>query len=167
VVGIEADWSWTGLKLKAIVPVVGPGGSTGVSSNAFGEIDVKDIVTVRGRIGYAATPSWLLYGTGGWAIAHLDYSGGWTCTFPDCGTTDVASLTSFSRNPSGWVAGAGTEYRWPGTGFVLGVAYFHYRLDAAATGSAIISRAESLCAAARLANAYRSPTLASMRSGRV
>jgi hypothetical protein len=92
--------------LRALTTARAPG------SNAFGDIDPKDIATIRGRPGFAPTPDWLLYGTWGGALANLDYNGGWTWGVPPCNKTSVRSPAS---------AGAGTEHRWPGTGFILGV----------------------------------------------
>ena len=72
--------------------------------------------TMRGRIGLAATPRVLLYGTGGLAYGHVSTSGSISATnvggFPgaDGGTfTPVAASFASSTTKVGWTAGAGVE----------------------------------------------------------
>ena len=66
VIGVEGDWSWTGLKAttsgSVAFPCGGPGGRC--------EMELQSLGTLRGRVGYA-TGSWLLYATGGWAFGHF------------------------------------------------------------------------------------------------
>jgi outer membrane immunogenic protein len=88
VVGLEGDFSWTGLK--------------GSGTDSHGDsINTKTewTSTVTGRIG-AAFDRLLVYGKGGVAFAH-DHS-----SMTDLsGSTANASLTR-----TGWTAGAGLEY---------------------------------------------------------
>ena len=119
-VGLEADFSWTGLKLTGNTGPIFNGGGNVVNSNAFDNTKVKDIGTVRGRLGVLATPAWLFYVTGGYAYADIGYQGGWTCGPPGCGGGQFLSMASFSKWQSGWVAGAGTEYPVGGTGWIVG-----------------------------------------------
>jgi outer membrane immunogenic protein len=76
--------------------------------------------TVRGRLGFLATPSILLYGTGG-----LAYGEGQSSTFetfnliPGCGSTTICTgggNGTVSKTQFGWTAGAGVEWmfapRW-------------------------------------------------------
>jgi opacity protein-like surface antigen len=63
------------------------------------------LFTARPRVGYAAG-NLLVFGTAGVAVTDIDYLG----TFSD----DYASAResgTVSRNKTGWVAGAGAEYR--------------------------------------------------------
>jgi len=63
----------------------------------YGEIG--SIATLRGRVGYLAGPSTLVYGTAGLAMADLTF-----------GTTDgLGGGGEQSRNVNGWVAGLGFE----------------------------------------------------------
>jgi outer membrane immunogenic protein len=134
VAGVEADWSWTGLKSSA-----NSGTIAGVAgSNAFSSTNVNDIGSVRGRLGYAGIPNWLLYGTGGWAYAQVHDSGGWTCNAL-CPIPDTAAA-HISKSATGWVAGAGAEYHLPPAGsgsWIVGVEYLYYGLNASASGFAV------------------------------
>jgi len=145
VVGLEADWSWTGLKLKANSPITNAGGIFIPTSNAFTETDVNGIGSIRGRIGYT-TPTWMLYATGGWAYTDLKDSGGWTCNLGLCSNT-FNSLANFTKNASGWVVGAGTEMRSPGSPWIFGVEYLFYDLNASASGITVLNPGAGGCAA--------------------
>ncbi|MGE3065331.1 MAG: outer membrane protein [Hyphomicrobiaceae bacterium] len=79
VVGIEAD--------------IGTGGLGG--GNVVGS-DLNWMGSVRGRLGFLATPSLLVYGTGGFAWANMDITGA------GFGTTD-------SRTFTGYQVGGGLE----------------------------------------------------------
>lgn len=91
VTGIEADAEF----LKTGVPS---------PDNYFGGIvstQVNEAFSLRGRLGYTATPKVLFYGTGGYALANVDHS----VTNPLMGTFLQAGGTV-----QGWVAGGGIEY---------------------------------------------------------
>ena len=96
VIGVEADWDWSGIKGSR---TLGPGGGITLTNNEA----IKDLGTVRGRVGYA----WdriLLYGTGGVAWSHkatVDF----TCTGP-C----VPSAANDSHSLNGYTVGGGVEY---------------------------------------------------------
>ncbi len=89
VLGVEADWDWADLN--------GSRSSVAVPS-LVESARVKDLGTVRGRIGYAWDRA-LLYGTGGFA---------WTdrmaVSCSGCG------LTPDTHSLDGWTLGAGLEY---------------------------------------------------------
>jgi len=91
--------------------------------------------SVRGKVGVAASPNWLFYGTGGLAFAHVKNSATnsfsslapWG-TFYGPYTASVSGATSLF----GWVAGAGIDYKImqdAGSSWVLGVEYLHYQFD--------------------------------------
>jgi outer membrane immunogenic protein len=88
VVGLEGDFSWTGLK--------------GSSTDSLGDsinTNADWTSTVTGRVG-AAFDRLLIYGKGGLAIAHDRSS-----------LTDLAGVTSTDTlTRTGWTAGAGVEY---------------------------------------------------------
>jgi outer membrane immunogenic protein len=76
---------------------------------------LKWLATLRGRVGFAATPSWLIYATGGWAVGGVDRSavltldgqvtqGGVTTSNP------VIFSGASSQTQNGWIVGGGTEY---------------------------------------------------------
>ncbi len=139
-VGLEADFSWTGLKLTGNSPMTATAGGGAVpNANAFDNTKVKDIGTVRGRLGVLATPAWLFYVTGGYAYADIGYQGGWACGPPGCTGAQFLSVASFSKWVSGWVAGAGTEYHIGGTGWILGAEYLYYGLNDGANSVTLLT----------------------------
>jgi outer membrane immunogenic protein len=150
VLGIEADWSWTALKLKGNVsPISSIISGPLPPSNAFGEIDIRSIGSVRGRIGYAAAPDWLIYGTGGWAYASIGSQGGFTFTgFAPA----VVSAGALSKTASGWVVGAGTEYHLPGSGWIIGAEYLYYAFDPSISFNAVINQHIVSCTAGSACN---------------
>jgi outer membrane immunogenic protein len=80
-IGLESDSSWGSIKESA--------GAT--------EVEIDEMGTVRGRLGYAMNKT-LLYGTGGLAWAHVD--------------STTAGPVASDRYLLGWTAGAGIEYRF-------------------------------------------------------
>jgi outer membrane immunogenic protein len=86
VFGIETDAAWADISATTT--------TLGVSANS----KIRDLGTVRGRIGYAFGAT-LLYGTGGyaWADNRISISSG-------------ALSVSDSQLHSGWTVGAGVEY---------------------------------------------------------
>ena len=87
VVGGQFDWGWTNSK-----------GSSACPNAAFTcETKVRDLGSLTGRIGYAWN-NWLVYGKGGGAWVHDDYTATGTSTFTG------------SNNPWGWTVGGGVEW---------------------------------------------------------
>ena len=80
---------------------------------------LNDILSVGGRIGYAAG-HWMPYVTGGYASARFEYRGFTTAT----GTTIDQGGT---RN-SGWYLGGGFEWAMS-PGWTTGLEYRHYEFD--------------------------------------
>jgi outer membrane immunogenic protein len=90
--------------------------------------------TVRGRLGYLFTPTFLLYGTGGLAYGGVKASTAITqanndCVFFPAGCLQPATAAagSFSQTRAGWTAGGGLEWmfaqKWSAK-----VEYLHYDL---------------------------------------
>lgn len=107
--GLEADVSWTGMDASgryqtANNPICG--------NNPCTQWDIEtslDLLgTVRGRLGYLATPNLLLYGTGGLAWGMVDAKQAANHNAPDFLTP--GGRTSGDVNHFGWAAGAGGEY---------------------------------------------------------
>src|SRR6516165_11006613 len=83
VLGIEADFDAADIK-----------GSTTVATSFFGELNqqhtmnskIDELGTVRGKVGWAWSPNWMIYGTGGLALAHVknDFSASQTFSDGDC-----------------------------------------------------------------------------------
>jgi outer membrane immunogenic protein len=90
VFGITGDASWA--------DITGSSSTCGASSpfpHACGTT-LQSLDTVRGTVGYAFLPNWMIYGTGGYAGGELN---AW----------DQLTGVSGSRFTSGWTAGAGLQ----------------------------------------------------------
>jgi opacity protein-like surface antigen len=113
---------------------------------------IDTLGAVNAKIGYAWSPNWLIYGTGGLAFAHVKS----TLNFAqslfhlDCDTGNCDASTGafvpgefegFVRTANeqfsgtagqsmfGWTAGAGIDYKWqldPGSAVIFGIDYKHY-----------------------------------------
>jgi len=86
------------------------------------------LASARARVGFLASPEFLLYGTGGVALGHTSFTDTFVARFPNPdGPDDVTTLVSrASTNHLGWVAGAGTEWKLWDSGLMLRVEYLHY-----------------------------------------
>lgn len=120
VLGIEADISAANVSGKAsgISTLFAPTSSLQVITS---EQNTEWYGTVRGRLGWLATPNLLLFGTGGLAYGKTSVSG--NLVFP--GRVAIGQAGGFSffcanvtcftgagaQSRSGWTAGGGAEYR--------------------------------------------------------
>lgn len=112
VASLESDFNYNGLRNSDTVsqalgaPLFAPSlfvHSVSTSLDWFG--------TVRGRLGFLASPNLLLYGTGGLAYGQVRSTS--SATFPPPGQGDTyAGSTSTTR--VGWTAGAGAEWLMSG-----------------------------------------------------
>jgi outer membrane immunogenic protein len=104
VAGIEGDISWTGINqtigtVKVLAPPL-------LGNMVHAEIMKQDwLATIRGRAGFTVTPAFLLYATGGLAIAHVQLAGANAFT----ATPDVYG-GSFDDTRAGWTVGGGGEW---------------------------------------------------------
>jgi outer membrane immunogenic protein len=100
------------------------------------ETKVDMLASLRGKIGWAFAPNWMVYGTGGAAFAHVKNTLTESFSFEevynnimvvcDPGTSNSASA---GTSMFGWAAGAGLDYKWQidqGSALVFGVEYLHY-----------------------------------------
>jgi outer membrane immunogenic protein len=121
VLGLEGDINYFGVKgsatASAVYPCCAPTGFT-VSS----QVSADWLATIRGRIGFLAAPTWLLYATGGAAIAEVKGNFNFTDTF--AAATESAA---FRDTRLGWTAGVGTEYA-VGGGWSLKAEYLYVDL---------------------------------------
>jgi opacity protein-like surface antigen len=103
---------------------------------------IDELASVRGKIGYAWSPNWMFYGTGGMAFAHVknsltqsqslhwedgDFAGGDSESI----IFNAASTFSASADQSmlGWTVGAGLDYKWQldaGSALIFGVEYQYF-----------------------------------------
>jgi outer membrane immunogenic protein len=128
IVGIETDLQWTHAGASSSV-VLGNGGTGFVPFNGQAASRLDWFGTTRGRLGILASPSMLLYGTGGLAYGAVTRS--WTMNFVATGQ-DIAG--SERLGTYGWTAGAGAEWmiapHW-----ILGVEYLHIKFSPQSFGA--------------------------------
>ncbi len=149
VLGIEADFDGADIK-----------GSTTANATLFTfnnadeqltqhhtlNTKIDELGTVRGKVGYAWSPNWMIYATGGLAFAHVqtDFSASQQLCFEpgDCepafgfneitGTPIGGVSGSAGTSMLGWTIGAGLDYKWQidqGSAVIFGVEYLHYQFD--------------------------------------
>lgn len=130
-VGIEGDWSWAHLSDTATALQVGTAG--GVFGAPFGSAwshDAQWLATLRGRIGFAPSPTILFYMTGGAAWSKIDYSAQDVFTPLGCANGNCG-LSAFSQTKAGYVIGAGGEWAPWSNNWILRVEYLYYHFDGA------------------------------------
>ena len=95
VFGVEGDWSWSWKE----------GGGNGIppfDTNAISQTRENWLATIRGRVGWA-WDRWMLYATGGLAIADVEAS---VIPNPASGLATIAE----SKTRTGWTVGGGLEW---------------------------------------------------------
>ncbi len=125
VLGVETDFSYANINGSASASKTFLGGglflcpvqdSCGQVASYNEQQTLDWLATVRGRVGFTVTPSWLIFGTGGWAggevktsalvnLQHLESFGGVTTG----GAPEIFPASS-SQFKNGWIIGGGTEY---------------------------------------------------------
>jgi outer membrane immunogenic protein len=93
--------------------------------------DTKFLGTVRGRVGFLATPAFLVYGTGG--LAYGGVSGNVALAQSATNGFIGAGAASFSDARVGWTAGVGAEWMFAPNWSLKGE-YLHYDLGTAHLG---------------------------------
>jgi outer membrane immunogenic protein len=135
-VGIEGDWSWTQLNDNITAPQVHVGGVVipPPQINAWSR-DVRSLVSLRGRLAGALTPTTLLYVTGGLAWSSVDYSAQdiFVNTCPNC------ALTAFNQANAGYVVGGGAEWAPWSNNWIVRAEYLYYHFDGASSTVGIIN----------------------------
>ena len=120
--GLEADFSLAGMSGTASGTTVftfGPGATQSTTATQ----DTDWYGTVRGRLGWLATPNLLLFGTGGFAYGRVDGSANYITNPPGGGFGSsgggfsfgcLNGVTCFAGSSSairtGWTAGGGAEW---------------------------------------------------------
>jgi outer membrane immunogenic protein len=122
VYGVEADFNYFRSAASGIRTV---GLVSGLPATVtVGQSESTDwLFTLRGRLGWAFSPAWLVYATGGLAVTDLH--SGWT--FSETRFGNVAS-SSFSNTRAGWTIGAGVETKFA-AGWRLGLEYLFVDFD--------------------------------------
>src|SRR5262249_25336223 len=129
VLGLEADFSASGMSGRNIANAVFTGF---VTQSETVEQQTDWFGTVRGRVGWLATPNLLLFGTGGFAYGRVSESADWALTAapgaaitfgslippfgfvcnagPPLPSTTTCFAGSSSGVRTGWTAGGGLEW---------------------------------------------------------
>lgn len=77
-------------------------------------MDIDEIITLRGRLGYVMGPSTMIYGTAGWAQASMDVY-----------TDDGAGPYGEEKNTDGYVIGVGLEHAVSSNVHIRGEILYH------------------------------------------
>jgi len=133
-VGLEADFSWSDIKGSGSNSILVFGSGEPLGTNVNQKLDWFG--TVRPRIGWLASDNLLLYGTGGLAYGRIEESTNTANTGPldlgpaffsgfviSCPAHSTCYAGYSTKDMMGWSAGAGTEYRVPGTAASLKLEY--------------------------------------------
>jgi outer membrane immunogenic protein len=144
VAGFEADIQ--GLSGRATgtsvttAPLVGAVPPTNANATLTAANSVNWLGTVRGRIGIAAAPNFLIYGTGGLAYGGVNSSTGINqtiLTIGGAGTNGTFPASgNFAETRVGWTVGAGGEWMFTGN-WSAKLEYLHYDLGSANYGTTV------------------------------
>ena len=106
VVGIEGDWMWSSEKGSWTQGWFNPNTGTVSAPGSFTTMSEKLnlLSSIRGRIGYLATPNLMAYGTGGVAFARFDDEAS------NSNGTAYATAASDHNTQTGFTVGGGLEY---------------------------------------------------------
>jgi outer membrane immunogenic protein len=149
VAGIEAGINASGItgQGNVVYPFGGPGTAIPpqTATMTAGQ-NIRWFGTIRPRLGWLATDNLLLYGTGGFAYGRVTESvtmtpsafaavayGGADNSSIICTPSTTCFSGASARNAIGWTAGAGAEYRVPGTHASFKVEYLYVNLGAGDT----------------------------------
>jgi outer membrane immunogenic protein len=141
VAGIEGDMQ--GLTQPKATATVSPTAVVvGVQTNSTqtATMRTRDLSTVRGRVGFLATPTLLVYGTGGVAFGRVDGS----LTVFQTGTNGFrgAGGAALFSTRTGWTAGAGVEWMFV-PNLTAKLEYLHYDLGTATFAGVVTGLANS------------------------
>ena len=150
-VGFEADiQGLAGNSSSAnMVSAVGPfaflGGAEVHTAGIYGRASLDYIGTVRGRMGWVFTPTFLVYGTGGLAYGGANASTSISefnndCSlFPAfCVQATAGTTGSYSDARAGWTIGGGLEWMFL-PNWSAKVEYLHYDLGTAHWNNALLA----------------------------
>ena len=122
VLGVEGDLQWSGQKgtsdflCSALAPAGGaclpgftfiPAGVNGVALTL--DQKLQWFGTLRGRVGVLATPTWLVYATGGLAVGGIKTDATLTGHTNAVASVPLVSTASNTATKAGWTIGAGIE----------------------------------------------------------
>jgi outer membrane immunogenic protein len=125
------------------LPAAGDGEVIDLKHLAALETKIDMVSSLRGKVGYAWSPNWMIYGTGGAAFAHVkntltstqslafgdDCEGATVLSCSEAAFFNSAFTAQSSQTMLGWTIGAGLDYKWqldPGSALVFGVEYQYF-----------------------------------------
>ncbi len=125
VAGLEADFNWTRIADQASAPNLLWDGTPVGSGGLEWSNDINRFGSLRGRLGFLATPAVLLYGTGGIAWADISYQGmnAGVGGCPNCRTTSVDTTLN------GFVVGGGVDWKLAAGNWLMRLEYLHYQFS--------------------------------------
>ena len=135
VVGVEIDYS--SANLRETQTASGPHDVIGTRTDPPLEPDTRTLKTkldrlasARARVGFLLGPEFLLYGTGGVAWGHTNFTDSFVDHFIDLNGAQgvITGAGRGSANQFGWAAGTGGEWKMWNSGLMLRVEYLHYDL---------------------------------------
>jgi len=136
--GLEADIQGTTLSSNASAAGAGTEPSTGslVSTTSSLTKSLSYLGTVRGRLGFLATPTLLAFGSGGLAYGGMNFTNGLFQTSSNANFPPSAVSANYSDARIGWTAGGGLEWmfapNWSGK-----VEYLYYDLGTASAANVL------------------------------
>jgi hemoglobin/transferrin/lactoferrin receptor protein len=111
VLGVEGDWSKTWMSGKQKAVATEGAMATAGSTQALTYYDMDWISSVRGRVGYAVSDRWMVYGTGGVSLARTHQSREqYTKANVWSQETGIAFVEQAQETRIGFTLGAGTEF---------------------------------------------------------
>jgi outer membrane immunogenic protein len=135
IVGVEADWTFSGMKDERNVPLINgingglpPGGAVPGSNLNF-HSKINSLASIRGRFG-VTSGALLAYVTGGVALADIDFQASAVCGPPSCapGGPFSGGTVAIGATRTGWVVGSGLEWQIPASAWTLRTEYLFYNL---------------------------------------
>ena len=109
VLGLEADFDGIASPSSTVIAAF-PGNATFAPLQTGYARALDTLGTVRGRVGYLASPSWLLYATGGLAYGETKLQTAFACSAACATPAFTENLTDSWK--VGWTVGAGVEWRF-------------------------------------------------------
>ena len=109
VFGLEGDFDGASAKANSTIGPITIPGFVPQTTTYSRELDW--LATVRGRVGFTATPDLLLYATGGLAVGQTKIGNSFIC--PTCvpaASTEATTVNTTTDTSAGWTVGAGLEW---------------------------------------------------------
>jgi outer membrane immunogenic protein len=131
--GIEGDIDAAGIDGKFVESPIIQNNNTpfpGAGNNITVHTRTDALSTVRPRVGFVLGSRFLVYGTGGLAIAHVGYTA--STDFRPVGTTQYNS--AFTKTQKGWAGGGGAEFAI-GAGWSVRGEYLKYDVGSVQTAT--------------------------------